>query len=124
MTADVRPADPVAAVTHPDPYPYYADLTAARPLHRDEGLGLWVACSAATVTEVLTSPACLVRPPSEPVPRALVGSSAGSIFGRLVRMNEGAKHAALKPAVSAATAGIETHAGEEARRWAEHLFKE
>ncbi len=124
MTADVRPADPVAAVTHPDPYPYYADLTAARPLHRDEGLGLWVACSAATVTEVLTSPACLVRPPSEPVPRALVGSSAGSIFGRLVRMNEGAKHTALKPAVSAATAGIETHAGEEARRWAEHLFKE
>jgi hypothetical protein len=31
MTADVRPADPVAAVTHPDPYPYYADL--AEPVH-------------------------------------------------------------------------------------------
>jgi len=28
MTADVRPADPVAAVTHPDPYPYYASLVA------------------------------------------------------------------------------------------------
>ena len=124
MTADVRPADPVAAVTHPDPYPYYADLTAARALHRDEALGLWVACGAATVTEVLTSPACLVRPPSEPVPRALVGSPAGSIFGRLVRMNEGAKHSALKPAVSAATAGIEKHVGEQARRWAEHLFEE
>ena len=123
MSADLRPADPIAAVTHPDPYPYYADLTATRPIHRDEALGLWVACSAATVTAVLESPACLVRPPSEPVPRALVGSPAGSIFGRLVRMNDGAKHSALKPAVSAATVDLEKHVGEPARRWAEHLFK-
>ena len=123
VSADLRPADPIAAVTHPDPYPYYADLTATRPIHRDEALGLWVACSAATVTAVLESPACLVRPPSEPVPRALVGSPAGSIFGRLVRMNDGAKHSALKPAVSAATVDLEKHVGEPARRWAEHLFK-
>jgi len=124
VTADLRPADPIAAVTHPDPYPYYADLTAARPIHRDDALGSWVACSAATVTAVLESPACLVRPPSEPVPRTLAGSPAGSIFGRLVRMNDGPKHAALKSAVSAATAGIEKHVGEPARRWAEHLFAE
>jgi cytochrome P450 len=122
-TAD-HPADPIAAVTHRDPYPYYTDLAAARPIHRDDSLGLWVASSAAAVTAVLNSPACLVRPPAEPVPRVLLGSPGGSIFGRLVRMNEGASHSAMKPAVSAATARIETSVGGQARRCAEHLVKE
>jgi cytochrome P450 len=124
MSTAARPTDPIAAVTHPDPYPYYTDLAAARPIHRDDALGLWVACGAATVTDALTNPTCLVRPPTEPVPRAILGAPAGSIFGRLVRMNDGAKHSALRPAVSAATVGIEKSVGEEARRWAEHLVKE
>ena len=119
-----RPRDPIAAVTHPDPYPYYADLVATRPIHRDDGLGLWVASDAAAVTDVLGHPACLVRPPSEPVPGPLMGSPAGDIFGRLVRMNDGARHAAMKPAVSAVTAGIERSVAEPARRWAEHLVNE
>ena len=119
-----HPGDPIAAVTHRDPYPYYADLVATRPVHRDEALGLWVACSAAAVTDVLGHPACLVRPPAEPVPAALLGSPAGAIFGRLVRMNDGARHSAMKPAVSAVTARIEALVGEQARRWAEHLVKE
>jgi hypothetical protein len=63
-----RPTDPIAAVTHRDPYPYYAELVAARPVHRDETLGLWIACSASVVTDALSDPACLVRPPAEPVP--------------------------------------------------------
>jgi cytochrome P450 len=95
------PPDPVAAVTHPDPYPYYASLIARRPLYRDDGLALWVASSAAAVTAVLTSDRCRVRPTSEPVPIALVGSPAGELFGRLVRMNDGAAHGSMKPAVSA-----------------------
>jgi hypothetical protein len=41
------PHNPIAAVTHPDPYPYYAALTARTPLYRDETLGLWVAADAA-----------------------------------------------------------------------------
>ena len=45
-----QPANAIAAVTHPDPYPYYAELVASRPLHRDDSLGLWVAASAASVT--------------------------------------------------------------------------
>src|SRR5262249_57507289 len=69
------PRDPIAAVTHSDPYPYYAQLVATRPFHRDDTLGLWVACSAAAVTDVLGHPACRVRPPSEPVPRPLPGSA-------------------------------------------------
>ena len=66
------PSDPIAAVTHADPYPYYAELVARRPIYRDEALGLWVAADAAAVTAVLTSEATRVRPPAEPVPRALV----------------------------------------------------
>ena len=84
------PTDPVSAVTHRDPYPYYARLVAERPLYRDEALGLWVAASAAAVTAVLTHPDCRVRPPAEPVPRAIAGSPAGEIFRHLVRMNDGA----------------------------------
>jgi cytochrome P450 len=118
---DDRPTDPIAAVTHRDPYPYYAELVAARPAHRDETLGLWIACGASAVTDALSDPACLVRPPAEPVPGSLVGSPAGAIFGRLVRMNEGARHSAMKPAVSTATARIEASVGEHARRWAAHL---
>ena len=124
MSTDARPADPIAAVTHPDPYPYYADLVASRPVHRNEAIGAWVVCSASAVTAALNNPACLVRPPTEPVPRALVGGHGGEIFGRLVRMNDGAKHAALKPAVSAATSGIEQSVGREAERWARHLLEE
>ena len=95
------PAHPVAAVTHAHPYPYYAALVARRPLHRDDGLGLWVAAGAAAVTAVLTSETARVRPVAEPVPSAIVGSPAGEIFGRLVRQNDGARHAPLKRAVSA-----------------------
>ena len=32
--------DPVTAVTHPDPYPYYAGLVSERPLYRDDALGV------------------------------------------------------------------------------------
>ena len=95
------PRDPVAAVTHPDPYPYYASLVAERPVYREEALGLWVASSAAAVTAVLSSDLCRVRPLAEPVPRALLGSPAGDIFRHLVRMNDGPGHCPFKQAVSA-----------------------
>lgn len=90
------PADAVAAVTHADPYPYYAELVHWRPLHRDEALGLWIAASAGAVAAVLTSADCRVRPPAEPVPSAIAGSAAGEIFERLIRMNDGARHGPLK----------------------------
>ena len=87
------PRDPIAAVTHPDPYPYYSALVAEEPLYRDGALGLWVAASAAAVTAVLASDLCQVRPLAEPVPRALLESPAGEIFRSLVRMNDGPAHA-------------------------------
>ena len=49
------PQDPIAAVTHPDPYPYYADLVAHKPLYYDDRLRLWVASSASVVTAALTN---------------------------------------------------------------------
>jgi cytochrome P450 len=104
------PRDAIAAVTHPDPYPYYRDLVARTPVYRDEALGLWVVASATAVRAALTSELCRVRPPAEPVPRALVGSAAGEIFAGLVRMNDGAVHAALKPRVSAMLAGFDPRA--------------
>jgi cytochrome P450 len=102
-----QPANAIAAVTHPDPYPYYAELVASRPLHRDDSLGLWVAASAASVTAVLTSDLCRVRPAAEPVPKGLVGTPAGDLFGRLVRMNDGAYHVRTKPTVSATLAMLD-----------------
>lgn len=118
------PDNPIAAVTHLDPYPYYAELVARQPLYRDETLGMWVASSAAAVSAVLTSDLCRVRPPSEPVPRPLLGSSAGDLFGRLVRMNDGAYHAALKPAVSATIHYIEaTRITEQGHTWARFLLE-
>jgi cytochrome P450 len=119
----MSPEDPLSAVTHADPYPYYAELVASRPLYRDERLGLWVASSAEAVTAVLTSDLCRVRPPGEPVPRSLVGSPAGKIFGALVRMNDGAGHCPFKQAVLATLGSIDTgHVGRETRRCAERLL--
>jgi cytochrome P450 len=101
------PADPYAAVTHPDPYPYYAALVAERPLHRDERLGAWVAASAAAVEAVLASPALRVRPPGQRVPADLAGSAAAEVFGNLVRMNDGPVHAQMRAAVTGALDGLE-----------------
>jgi cytochrome P450 len=117
------PPDPIAAVTHPNPYPYYAALVAHQPLYRDAALGLWVASSAERVTAVLTSDLCRVRPAAEPVPRALLGSPAGDIFGHLVRMNDGAYHRAFKGAVSATLQALEpARVLAESRRWARALL--
>lgn len=119
------PQSPVAAVTHPNPYPYYARLVADRPLHRDRELGLWVASSAEAVTAVLSHDACRVRPVAEPVPRALLGSPAADIFRHLVRMNDGASHCPLKQVVSATLGSVdEARALELGRKWARRLFEE
>jgi cytochrome P450 len=118
------PTDPIAAVTFPDPYPFYAEL-AARGLYRDETLGLWIAASAEAVTAVLASDLCRVRPPAEPVPRALVGSPAGEIFRHLVRMNDGPLHDSCRQAVSAMLGMIgEVQAAAASRHWAGFLADE
>ncbi|AJY03420.1 cytochrome P450 [Burkholderia vietnamiensis] len=86
----MNPTDPIAAVTHRDPYPYYATLVDGPPLAFDATLGLWVASRAASVAAVLGHPTCRVRPLDAPVPPALRGTTAGALFGDLIRMNDGA----------------------------------
>jgi cytochrome P450 len=105
-----EPADPIAAVVHPDPYPYYARLAAERPLYRDTRLQLWVASGASVVAQVLASELCHVRPAIEPVPHVLGNTAAATIFGRLVRMNDGIEQRRCKQALTAALASLEREA--------------
>ena len=92
------PSDPVAAVTHPDPWDYYADL-ATRPMHFHEGLGSWVAAAPDDVVAVLTHPDARVRPGAEPVPPHLAGTTAGEVFAGMARFTEGPAHAARRQAI-------------------------
>ena len=73
-------------------------------LEWDAGRGLWVAGGAALVEEVLSHTMLRVRPPAEPVPASIAGGSAGEVFGALVRMNDGERHAAPKLALQRALA--------------------
>lgn len=97
------PENVLKAPSHPDPYPWYAQLRATRPLYFDEAIGLWVASSAALVEEAFQHPGLLVRPPAEPVPKPLLGRPTGDVFGQLVRMTDGDYHDRHKPDVIAAT---------------------
>ncbi|AGU52202.1 putative cytochrome P450 [Variovorax paradoxus B4] len=102
------PLDPVAAVTHADPYPFYAALRAGPPLAWNEALRLWVASRAEVIESLLLAHGALrVRPAAEPVPRAIAGSAAGEVFGHLVRMNDGTAHQAHRPALQRALAGLD-----------------
>jgi cytochrome P450 len=107
MNTLAPPTDAIAAVTHADPYPWYAMLREGPPLAFDAGLRLWIAARADVVREALAHPALRVRPATEPVPRAIAGSPAGEVFGHLVRMNDGAPHAACKPPLQAALAQLD-----------------
>jgi cytochrome P450 len=119
------PPDPLAAVMHPDPYPYYAELVASKPFYRDETLGMWVASSAAVVRAVLTSDLCRVRPLHEPIPKVLLGSPAAAIFGHLVRWNDGDQHDPCKQAVQACLQSIdERSTADLGRTWAGLLLGE
>lgn len=101
------PSDPVAAVTHPDPYAWYAELARTQPLAWNADLGAWVAASAQAVQAVLASPHCRVRPAADPVPQAIAGTAAGEVFAQWARMNDGAAQAARRPAVEAAAGTID-----------------
>lgn len=97
-----EPSNAIAAVCHPDPYPYYRRLREQQALFFDPVLGLWVASSAAAVHEALAHDGLQVRPAHEPVPAALLGTVAADVFALLVRMNDGPIHATRKPQVTAA----------------------
>jgi cytochrome P450 len=96
-----EPRSVLAAPSHPDPYAWYARLP---PIAFDAELGLWVVAAPNLVAQALAQPLLRVRPPSEPVPQALVGRPTGEVFACLVRMNDGEFHARHRPEVAAAAA--------------------
>jgi cytochrome P450 len=96
------PTDVLAAVTHPDPYPYYARLRERGATFHNAGLGCWVVPGATEVREALANPALHVRPAADRVPRPIQGTPAGEIFGALVRMNDGAARDQAKRAIERA----------------------
>lgn len=100
------PHDPLAAVTHAAPHDYYRRLAAGPPLRFDTGLDCWLA-SGDGVKAVLAHPDCGVRPPDQPVPAHLLGTACGAIFAELVRMNDGARHAAPKRALMQLLASVD-----------------
>lgn len=111
---------PVSAVTHWNPYPYYAGLVAERPLYYDDTLRMWVASGAAQIAGLLRHPDCRVRPAAEPVPRGIQGTPAGDVFGQLVRMTDGDVQQRLRSVVVRALTGTDpeavARAGEQATR--------
>ena len=116
------PTDPLQAVTHPNPYPYYAALRQRAPLARDEASGLWIAAQAQTVKAVLSDERLAVRPVSEPVPPAIAGQPAGEVFGQLARMNEGESHRIARQALVAGLSNVDGDMVFNAARRQAHAF--
>jgi cytochrome P450 len=83
-----------------DPYPLYAQRVATAPFARDEDLGMWVAATTEGVGGGLADERLQVRPPGEPVPAPIIGTPLGALFGRLARMNDGARHRTLRSGVA------------------------
>jgi cytochrome P450 len=92
--------DPIAAVTSSNPGSIYGELTRHKALVWSDAIEMWVAAHADVVREVLAHPDCLVRPSGEPIPPRLIGTTAGVVFGRLARMNDGDYHNRGKRAIS------------------------
>ncbi|MCE8016516.1 cytochrome P450 [Halomonas sp. MCCC 1A17488] len=119
------PDNPLTAVTHHDPYSYYAKLVKKHPLYWDSGLNMWIASSAKSVAAVLEHHGCRVRPANEPVPTALQGTPAGKLFGSLVRMTDGESHCPLKQVVTTTLATLEEdHIADQSRGCASYLLEE
>jgi cytochrome P450 len=120
-----EPAHVRAAPAHADPYPYYARLAREQPVFRDERSNCWVVASAAAVREVLESESCLTRPVVGRVPVRLGDGPTADLFTRLVRLNDGEAHAAMKGAVLTAMRRLDLdHVAELARVRAAELHDE
>ncbi|MGQ8773435.1 cytochrome P450 [Serratia sp. NA_112.1] len=86
----------LAAVTSEDPLADYMQMV---PMAFQPDLQCWVVASPAAVREILHSSDFGVRPAHEPIPAALLNTPAQSIFGALVRMQDGEQHLKLKATI-------------------------
>ncbi len=92
---------------HPNPYPDYKRLRQHGSLFWHPSLALWIATDAYATEAVLNSSDCVVRPPQELVPKAIATSSAGEVFAKLIRMNEGPAHQTAKAAIMQALVNLD-----------------
>ena len=91
----------------PDPYETYALLATQPGLHRiPDRPGWWLAAHPDATSALLESDACAVRPAAEPVPFGLVGTAAGAVFARLVRMRDDEPRNAMKAEIVRALASV------------------
>ncbi len=102
----MEPTNPIAAASHPNPYPYYDSLLDGPPLYFDQEIRMWVAAHANSVSQVFAERSCRVRPVAEPVPAVLDRRPAGEIFSHLVRMIDGDRHDQPKLALQRALSSI------------------
>jgi cytochrome P450 len=102
----MEPKNPIAAASHPNPYPYYDLLLDGPPLYFDPEIRMWVAAHANSVSQVFAERSCRVRPVAEPVPAALDGRPAGEIYRHLVRMTDGDRHDQPKLSLQRALSAI------------------
>jgi cytochrome P450 len=92
-----EPAHVRAAAAHPSPFAFYDRLATGAPIFRDAAPGApWVAARASAVLAVLAHPACFTRPPGGVIPEPIAATPIADIYGRLVRVNDGAAHDAMK----------------------------
>jgi len=94
----------VTAVTSDNPR---ADYLQMEPMQFQTQLQSWVAASPLAVREALNNPDLGVRPTGEPIPTFLLNTPAESIFGALVRMQDGEAHPQLNAAIRQALADID-----------------
>ncbi len=113
------PANAIAAVTHLDPWAWYAAQREQRPFAFDAALGVWIASSAEAVAAVLECPELGVRPLDALVPASLLDGPLGDLFPRLARMSDGPTQRATKGAIVAALQAVDLDAlAVHSRRWA------
>jgi len=98
------PIHALNAAHHAEPWAFYRAACARPGLHFDTASAQWMAADAATARALLAHPGLGVRPPDEPVPRALLGRPFGAVYARWLRMRDDAGHAAEKAALHAALA--------------------
>ena len=113
--------DALAAATKDDPRADYQALS-VQGLFFDHHRRCWIAASRAIAHAALHAPELMVRPQNEPVPTALAGTTAADIFARLVRMNDGAIHLALKVAVQTALDSMSEQDVRQTTRELAHWF--
>lgn len=123
MTSHPYPGEPEAdPITNTDEIRLDGELAASVPFFWSARHSCWVASQSASVDAVLSDAHCAVRPPDEPIPPALAGTTAGVVFGNLARMTDGKVHHGRKRAIERALSRISSESIQmKTARWAMFL---